>query len=221
VSRVRLVAVPITVIALQAFGVRTACADPSDATASPAPSETSSSKRSGFEILAVGGYGQSTAKIGDLELQPYGAHVGLDLGFAFASRFRLGWAVGYGFGRTVHQRHDGVLPREDFDFDADTSSLDVAILLGYDVPLDQFLLRYGLGFGGTFMRWDLGGIPPESVFDQIVAESPASGFFLAPSLALLWPHDALLCGVGFEYLVQANGMIPAGFLGKVLVGVKL
>lgn len=220
-SYVRFAAVPIGVFALQMLGMRTVSAEPSDAAQASTAGKSRSSKRSGFEILAVGGYGQSTAKIRELEMQPYGAHVGLDLGFAFRSGFRLGWTAGYGFGRTVHQHHDGIASGEDFDFDADTSSLNVAITLGYDVPLYKFLVRYGLGFGGTFMRWDFGGIPPESVFDEIVAESPASGFFVAPSLSLLWPHDVLVCGVGFEYLVQANGMIPPGFLGKVLVGVKL
>ena len=38
---------------------------------------------------------------------------------------------------------------------------------------------------------------------------------------LLVPFGKLEAGVGFDYFVQANGTIPDGFLGKVLVGVKL
>jgi hypothetical protein len=29
------------------------------------------------------------------------------------------------------------------------------------------------------------------------------------------------CGVGFDYFVQANGAIPNGFLGKLMLGVAL
>jgi len=189
------------------------------AAASPA-GEPSSPKRAGFELLAFGGYGHAMADVRNTELQPYDATVGLDVGYTFHSGFRLGASAGYGFGHTVRQTHDPVIG-DPFDFDADSSSLNLALVLAYDVRLYSFLLRYGLGFGGTFMRWDLSGIPPESVFDEVTAKSPTSSFFLAPGVTLLWPHDTLQCGVGFDYLVQANGAIPPGFVGKLLVGVKL
>ena len=52
-------------------------------------------------------------------------------------------------------------------------------------------------------------------------KSPTAGFFLAPGLTVLWPHGAFVGGVGFDYFVQMSGKIPLGFLGEVLVGVKL
>ncbi|HEX6272991.1 MAG TPA: hypothetical protein VFZ53_08125 [Polyangiaceae bacterium] len=196
-------------------------ASPGDSASSPpAASEAGAVKRAGFEILAVGGWGESTADVRNLEMQPYGASAGLDLGYAFRSGFRLGANVGYGAGRTVHQRHDGFRD-DDFDVDAESSSVNFALTLGYDVPLSVVLLRYSLGFGATFMRWDLGEAPAESVWSGVSASSPTSGAFIAPGVALLLPHGLLQCGVGFDYLVQANGAIPPAFLGKLLVGVKL
>jgi hypothetical protein len=179
-----------------------------------------SEARAGFEILALAGVGESTAGVRNVELEPYGASVGLDAGYAFRSGFRVGASSSYGFGRTVRQRHEA-RTGDDFDFDAEASSLNLAMTLSYDVPLGAFALRYGLGFGGTFMRWDLGGIPPESVFSEVPSRSPTSGFHLAPGVALLLPYDIVEYGLGFDYLVQANGAIPPAFFAKVLVGVRL
>ena len=196
-------------------------ASPGDSASSPpSSSEAGAAERAGFEILAMGGWGESTADVRNLEMQPYGASVGLDLGYAFRSGFRLGATAGYGAGRTVHQRHDGFRD-DDFDVDADSSSVNFALTLGYDVPLSVFLVRYSLGFGATFMRWDLGEIPAESVWSGVSANSPTSGAFIAPGVALLWPQGLFRCGIGFDYLVQANGAIPPAFLGKLLVGVNL
>jgi hypothetical protein len=214
-------ALPISVVGVQAAAIPSARgAPPGDATALPAALEAQPARRAGLEILATGGFGESTADIRNLEMQPYGASLGLDFGYVFRPGFRLGANVAYGFGRTVHQRHEG-FRGDDFDVDADSSSVSFALALGYDVPLSMFVLRYGLGFGATFMRYDLGDIPAESVWSGVSANSPTSGAFVAPGIALLWPHDLLLCGAGFDYLVQANGAIPPGLVGKLLVGVKL
>jgi hypothetical protein len=191
----------------------------------PAAEEGSASPRAprheaGFELLASIGYAPATAKIGDTELQPYGASFGLDFGYSFRSGFRVGGVVGYGLGRAVKQRHEATLGR-DFDLSADSSILNIATSLGYDVPLFFLTLRYTVNFGVSVMWWDFGDVPPQSVFGYITSDSPTPGVFVAPGLTLLWKHQALECGVGFDYIVQSNDAIPPGFLGELLVGVKL
>lgn len=175
----------------------------------------------GFDVLATGGYGASTADVRDLSIEPYAGGVGLDLGYTFRSGFRTGVYFAYGVGRSVEQRHDARRWGDDFDFSVDASSVNVGLSLGYDLPLSFLVLRYSLVFGTTLMSWDLGGLPPDSVVADADSNSPASGFMLAPGLALLWPHGKLRCGIGFDYLVQTNDGIPPGFLGKLLVGVHL
>lgn len=191
---------------------------PADRPVPPAPA--SPRRLDGFEILASVGYGAATSNIRNLELEPYGASFGLDLGYTFPVGFRVGAVAGYGLGRTVEQRHRPVVG-DDFDFSSDASSLNFAVSLGYDVQLEPFVLRYSVNLGGSFMRWDLGGVPSDTILGSGAWQSPTAGFFLAPGMTLLYPHGALQCGVGFDYYVQTSGKIPLGFLGEVLVGVKL
>jgi hypothetical protein len=174
----------------------------------------------GFELLASVGYGVATTKILDLELQPNGTSFGLDVGYTFRPGFRVGGVVGYGLGRTIKQHHEAAVG-DDFDFAADSSTLNIASSLGWDVPLFFLVLRYTVNLGVTVMWWDFGGVPPKLIFRNIAATSPTVGVFVAPGLTLLWRHDLLQCGLGFDYIVQSNGAIPPSFLGELLVGVKL
>lgn len=176
--------------------------------------------RSGFEILVNAGYGASTGKVRNVQIQPYGAGLGLDIGYLFRSGFRLGAMVGYGLGRSVAQHHDGPVGN-DFDFTSDASSLSFGLSLSYDVPIDSLVLRYALNVGGTVMSWDFEGVPPDSVLGSDVWLNPTSSLLLAPGLVLWWPRGALQWGIGFDYYVQASGTIPSGFLAKLLFGVRL
>ena len=190
---------------------------------SPAPTPAPVKERpslAGFEILGSVGYGTATGNIRNLELEPYGVGFALDFGYVFRKGFRVGGNVGYGLGQSVEQRHDTALG-QDFDFTSDASSLNVAVSLGYDVPLYVFTLRYALNLGASFMRWGLDGAPADSVLGSGAWKSPTAGFLLVPGVTLLWPHGAFECGVGFDYFVQTSGKIPPGLLGEVLVGVKL
>jgi hypothetical protein len=209
-------------LAVHSAGVRIAHAEPqSEVSASSAPSAAPSSRSlAGFELLANVGYAASTASVGNVALKPYEASIGLDVGYVFRFGFRVGVNVGYGFGRAVSQRRDPTFG-DPYEFDIDTSSLNLATSLGYDVPLYFLVLRYTVGLGATFMRWDIDGALPETVFGQIPSQSPSAGFLVAPGVTLLWPHGALECGVGFDYYVQANWVIPPGLLGKLVIGVKL
>jgi len=171
----------------------------------------------GIEILASLGWGASTMKVLDLDLAPYGASFGADVGYIWPSGFRLGAYVGYSLGQTVSQIYDPLVGRT-LDLDAETSSLSTGISFAFDVPVYSFILRYSLGFGGTWMNWDFGAEAPRIAR---YSESPVDGFHVVPGAALFWRSDLFEAGLGFRYLVQANGAIPSGFLGELLVGVRL
>ena len=173
----------------------------------------------GFSLLAVAGYGASTSDARGMKLSPYGATFGLDAGFTFGFGLRLGSYFSYSLGK-AEQNHRDQLVRDGFDFTADTSSLNVGLAVGYDVPLYLLVLRYNLSFGVTSMRWDFGGVDASDV-RYGDAKDPNVGFHFAPGLMLLWPQGRFQAGVGFDYLIQTSGTIPSGFLGKLLVGVKL
>jgi len=174
-------------------------------------------RAAGIELLASMGWGASTQGARKMELSPYGASFGLDGGYAWRSGFRLGGYVGYSLGRSVSQTYDPLVGSS-FDMSADTSSLNMGLSVDYDVPLQGFVLRYALGIGVTAMFWEFGSEAPRIAN---YSESPAAGFHLAPGGTLFWPHNSFLGGVGFRYLAQFSDSIPSGFLGELLVGVRL
>ena len=207
---------------------RNACAteSASTATAAPAtprapeaaPSQTHASL-AGFSLLATGGFGTSTTSVRQLELAPYGGNVGIDVGYTFRVGFRVSGYFQYSLGRTEKQNYDPLIGRP-FEFTADTSSMSGGMSLGWDVPLSALVLRYGLGFGLTSMKWDFGSTPPVNVrFGG--AKNPTVGFHFAPSVALVYEHGFFEGGVGFDYFAQANAVIPSGFVGNLFCGVKL
>src|SRR5262245_43333286 len=57
-------------------------------------------KVEGFEVLGTLGYGVA---VGDLEFDPYGVMVGLDLGYTFRFGLRIGTDASYGFGHRGEQ----------------------------------------------------------------------------------------------------------------------
>jgi hypothetical protein len=173
--------------------------------------------RSGIELLARMGWGASTDQGRKLTLSPYGASVGLDVGYSWQAGFRLGGYVGYSLGRSVSQQYDPLIGSS-FDVTADTSSVSAGLSIGYDVPLCGFVLRYTLGLGATAMHWDFGSTPGSAVS---YAENPTVTFHIAPGATLFWPFDPFEGGVGFRYLVQTYSAIPSGFLGELIVGVRL
>ena len=175
------------------------------------------SDHSGVELLASVGWGSSTSDVLRLELSPYGGSFGLDVGYVWPSGFRLGAYFGQSLGRSVFQHYDPVVGDE-LDLTADTSSFNAGLSLAYDVPLYSFVLRYALGLGGTAMTWDFDPRTPDVAR---YSESPRVGFHVAPGAVLFWTRDWFEAGVGFRYLVQADGAIPSGFLGELLVGGKL
>jgi hypothetical protein len=171
----------------------------------------------GIDVLASLSWGSSTMDVLRLKLSPYGASAGVDLGYTWSSGFRLGGYVGYSLGRSVSQIYDPVVGRT-LDLTADTSSLNAGLSVGYDVPIYCLVLRYALGFGATSMNWDFGSTTPRIAR---YSDSPIVGVHVAPGASLLWRSGLFEGGLGFRYLVQANGAIPSGFLGDLLVGVRL
>lgn len=184
-----------------------------------APAVGAEASLAGFSLLATGGFGASTTSVRQLELAPYGGNFGVDVGYTFRVGLHLSGYFQYALGRREHQNYHPLIGR-DFEFTADTSSMSGGISFGWDVPLYALVLRYGLGFGITSMKWDFGSTRPVDVrFGGY--ESPTVGFHFAPSMALLYEHGLFEAGIGFEYFAQANGVIPSGFVGNLLCGVKL
>lgn len=194
--------------------------------AAPAPSSTevaappaAHESLAGLSLVVMGGFGTSTTNVRQLNLAPYGGTFGVDVGYTFRVGLRVSAYYQYSLGRSEHQEVNPLIGRN-YAFDADTSSMRGGISLGWDVPLYALVLRYGLGFGITSMKWDFGDTRPVDVrFGGY--KSPTTGFHFAPSLALIYEHGLFEGGVGFDYFAQANGVIPSGFLGKLVCGVKL
>lgn len=172
-----------------------------------------------FELLATAGYGTHTGDVVNLELAPYGASFGIDLGYNWASGFRLGGYFFRSLGHRVVQRREPRFGNE-YDFTADSSSFSGGLSLGWGVPLYGLILRYKLSLGVTAMQWDFHG-GYSAVADLDNDSSPTSGFHFAPGAALLWPYGHFEAGVGFEYLAQIKDTIPSGFIGTLLIGVRL
>jgi hypothetical protein len=205
-----------------AFGSRHSRADSAEAlraepTAPGTDAVTRTSLR-GFDMLASAGWGTSTGKALGLELEPYGASFGIDLGYTWPAGFRLSGYAGKSLGSATHQQREPLVGRA-YEFTADTSSLNGGLSLGWDTPLYFLVLRYSLGFGLTAMRWEFKEVTTKSAnFGD--GSSPTYGVHVAPGVALLWPYRGFEAGAGFEYLAQVNDMIPSGFVGKLLIGVR-
>jgi hypothetical protein len=212
-------------VTLQATAADAAPAAPVVA-AAPAPSSTEAAappaaheSLAGLSLLVMGGFGTSTTNVRQLNLAPYGGTFGLDIGYTFRVGLRVSGYYQYSLGRSEQQDVNPLIGRN-YAFDADTSSMSGGISLGWDVPVYALVLRYGLGFGITSMKWDFGDTRPVDVrFGGY--KSPTTGFHFAPGMALIYEHGLFEGGVGFDYFAQANGVIPSGFLGKLVCGVKL
>ena len=175
--------------------------------------------RGGFDALVSAGWGTSTSTIGDLELAPYGATFGIDVGYTWPVGFRLGAQLDNSLGHSVVARRD---PRvgSDYDVTASTSSISGGLSLGWDLAFHAVVLRYNLRLGVTAMRWDFaGGARTSAEFEA--TSSPALGVNFAPGVALLYRYRWFEAGVGFDYLAQNDdGVIPSGLIGKLLIGVR-
>ena len=207
-----------------ALGARAAHAEPAPLPPAPAapvaaPAAPAAPQLAGFMALATGGYGASTTSVRGMGLAPYGATFGLDAGFTFRFGLHLGAFGAYSMGKTTNEHRDPIIGQA-FDFKADTSNLTAGLSVGWDVPMSCLVLRYGMGLGFTSMKWDFGGVDAADV-RYGDAKNPSTGFQFAPGATVLWPHGKFQGGVGFDYVVQANGTIPSGFIGKLVAGVKL
>ena len=189
----------------------TAPTSPSGAAATAAPSLAR------FEVLASVGYGAAT-EIKSLETNPYAFSLGFDAGYTWDFGLRLGAELIYGFGRSIPQTF--VYRRGEIELTAESSTLTAFVTVGYDLWLRFLILRYSLGMGLTHMEWDLGEL--EGTIGGYAAPSGSSnGFVFAPGLAVLWPYQLFEVGLGFDYLFQAATTNPSGFVGQLLLGVKL
>ncbi|HEX5099499.1 MAG TPA: hypothetical protein VFV94_08375 [Polyangiaceae bacterium] len=169
-------------------------------------------------MLANAGWGAAPATGGDLELAPYGASFGGDVGYTLSMGLRLGAHFDYSRGHAVTQSTDPRIGR-DHELTADASTVHGGFSMGWDVPLSVLLLRYTLRLGVSSMSWDFGGNTRRPVEFETLS-NPVVGLHVAPGMAVLWPYRGFEAGIGFDYLAQSNYAIPSGFIGSVLIGVR-
>lgn len=170
-------------------------------------------------MLGSAGWGVSTSKIGALDVAPYGATFGIDAGYTWPVGFRLAAQFDGSLGRSIVTRRDPRVGR-DYDVKVEASSISGGVSLGWDLPFYAVVLRYSLRLGVTAMRWNFGDTARTSAEFESTS-SPAVAVNFAPGVAVLWPYRWFEAGVGFDYLAQNDdGVIPSGFIGKLLIGVR-
>jgi hypothetical protein len=141
-------------------------------------------KVEGFEVLGTLGYGVA---VGDLEFDPYGVMVGLDLGYTFPFGLRIGTDASYGFGHRSEQTlSTGRVVT------TDASGFIWGGSVGYDLLLSSFRLRGAVDSGLVFFKNE-GGV------------TPGAAYYIGPSLALIWQYRAFELGLQSRYLVTPDG----------------
>jgi hypothetical protein len=174
----------------------------------------------GFDILASVAYGVATSRSFGIDLEPYSATFGLETGYTWKRGPRLGVYCHYGLGGTRSQMYT---PRRGapVEIENESSALVAGLSLGFDLPLHFLVLRYTLGLGLSWMKWDFGE-PPVLPLGEFQRTSGTNlGFHLSPGLTLLWPIRVFEIGIGFDYMIQTEDAIPPGILSKLLIGVEL
>ena len=214
----------VLVLAAGANAAHAQSAEPGGAGAKPSVPGTAAQAKpaprvGGFDVLASAGWGVSTSKIGALDVAPYGATFGIDAGYTWPVGFRLAAQFDDSLGRSVVTRRDPRVGR-DYDVTVDASSLSGGFSLGWDLPFYVVVLRYSLRIGVTAMRWNFGDTARTAAAFEGTS-NPTVAVNFAPGVALLWPYRWFEAGVGFDYLAQNDdGVIPSGFIGKLLIGVR-
>jgi hypothetical protein len=176
----------------------------------------------GFELLASVGFGAHTNKVLGLQLEPYAATFGAEVGYVFAMGLRLAAYFDYGLGGSVRQQQQPLVGNA-FELTTQASSLNGGASVGYDLWLHFLILRYTLNLGLTSLNWDLGEVPRGTLirYSGEATHGTKLGFYVAPGLALLWPIGRFECGLGFDYFAQFEDHIPSGIQGKLLFAVKI
>jgi hypothetical protein len=150
-------------------------------------------KVEGFEVLGTLGYGVA---VGDMELEPYGVMVGLELGYTLPFGLRIGADLNYGFGgRTEQTLSTGRVVV------TDASSTTLGGSVGYDLLLSSFRLRGAVDSGLIFFNFE-------------GAAEPGASWYIGPKVALIWQYRAFELGLQSKYWVTLDrtGVVQAGLM---------
>jgi opacity protein-like surface antigen len=192
----------------------------SAAKSAPASEPEPSSSLAGFDILASVGYGHTTTTPSGLKFEPYGAVLGLDLGYTFGMGLRIGARTSYGLGRKIAQSYDRLVG-PNIDLTSAGSSLTTSATIGYDLKLSVLVLRHSFGVGFTWLHWDLGDIPYDSFAGYSPMKGSGFGGLIDPGIALLWQVSHFECGVSVHYFVPFTDLAPDAVVAELLVGTHL
>ena len=153
-------------------------------------------KVEGFEVLGTLGYGVA---VGDMEIEPYGVMVGLELGYTLPFGLRISTDASYGFGGSVEQTISTGRVVE-----TDASSINWGGSVGYDLLLSSFRLRGAVDSGVI-------------VYDVNGAATPGAAYYIGPRIALIWQYRAFELGLQSKYWVlpAGSGAVQAGLMSGV------
>jgi hypothetical protein len=147
-------------------------------------------KVEGFEAVGTLGYGVA---VGDVESEPYGVMVGLDLGYTFRFGLRIGTDASYGFGRRTEQtRWTGEVVT------THASSINWGGSVGYDLLLSSFRLRGAVDSGFAFWYDTV-----DATGDDLKAGVPI--FYIGPKVALIWQYRAFELGLQSKFWASFEG----------------
>jgi hypothetical protein len=165
-------------------------------------------KVDGFDVLGNVGYGTATDNYtaAGLKGDPFGFMLGVDAGYTFRFRLRLGFFYTHGFGRDSEGTRTEI---GDTAVQTHHRSDMMGGTVGYDWLLDRIRLRASLdGGGSTFIRTTDPGDLPTGV-----------AFLVAPGFAALWQLGPLELGAGLKYYFFFPGDAP-NFSGSLMAGAR-
>lgn len=186
-----------SLVVIQVAGIAGACA------AEP--------KVDGFDVVGNVGYGTATDKytVAGLKGDPFGFMLGVDAGYTFRFRLRLGLNYTHGFGRDSEGTRTGTGGIESPVHTHHLSDM-MGASVGYDWLLDPIRLRASLDGGvSTFIRTTDSGPLPTSIT-----------FWAAPGFAAVWQLGPLELGAGVKYYAFLGSGAGPGFSGSLLAGVR-
>jgi hypothetical protein len=165
-------------------------------------------KVDGFDVVGNVGYGTATDNYTAAEVKgdPFGFMLGVDAGYTFRFKLRLGLIYTHGFGRDSEGTRSGTGGAESPVQTHHRSDM-MGGTVGYDWLLDPIRLRASLDAGvGVFIRTtDAGDLPTGIIL------------LAAPGFAALWQLGPLELGAGLKYYLLSSG---PGFSGSLMAGAR-
>lgn len=164
-----------------------------------------------LSVSANVGYAASTD---GSDLNAFGPGFGLRGGYTFGNGLHVGAFANYFIGdsETVG------------DLELTGNVLQVGADLGYDLAVEQVVLRPSLGLGGAFVSASVKGTIPDPDGEGVIKvddDESEQYLLLAPGAQILYPIGSLFVGGDFRYLWTPDDRAVDAFLLAATVGLQL